>query len=83
MTSTWTLPASLDRILEVAAERTPQSGLAIIDRRGNADRRTYPELLDAVNARAGRLAARGLQVGEVVLISPFVIKNKKSRKETK
>ena len=57
-------------LLERAASAHPERGISIYDARGRrAVRRGYPEVLEAVHARAAKLAARGLCEGDVALLS--------------
>ena len=65
----WDLPPRVDALLAETAARRPERGIALLDRRGRSDRRSYPALLDAVRQRAGRLAGRGLGPGDVLLVS--------------
>ncbi len=62
--------AGLGGLLERAALHFPERGIAVFDGRGRShERRTYPELLRAAQAAAGRWAALGLVPGERVLIA--------------
>ncbi len=61
-----TLPAALRR----AAAHFPERGIAILDGRGRShERRTYPELLRAVERAAGAYAALGVVPGDRVLVA--------------
>jgi acyl-CoA synthetase (AMP-forming)/AMP-acid ligase II len=60
--------ATLSELLERAARRHPERGVALFDRRGRAcERRRYPELLAAARLAAGRWAALGVEPGDRVL----------------
>ena len=59
--------ASLPELLERAAKRHPERGVALFDRRArNCERRSYPELLAAARQSAGRWAALGVEPGDRV-----------------
>ncbi|MEE8522403.1 MAG: AMP-binding protein [Thermoanaerobaculia bacterium] len=62
-------PTSLPEILERAAVHFPERGVAIFDGRGKScERRTYPEMLAAVGAAAGRWTALGVEPGDRVVV---------------
>ncbi len=51
------------------ARDVPDAAVAVLDRRGAADARTYAEVLRAARARAARYAALGVGEGDVVLVA--------------
>lgn len=62
--------AGLPGLLERAARHFPERGIAVFDGRGRShERRTYPELLRAARAAAGKWSALGILPGERVLIA--------------
>ncbi len=62
-------PRTLPDVLRHAARHYPERGVAIFDGRGrHHERRTYPEMLAAVEQAAGRWAALGVEPGERVLV---------------
>ena len=63
------LPASLPEALVRAAAERPDRGVTIAQSRKNADRKTFPEILQLVQGGAGRLAAAGVGRGDRVLVS--------------
>ena len=64
-----TLPDSLPQLLERAARRHPERGVALFDRRARShERRSYPELLASARAAAGRWAGLGLEPGDRVFL---------------
>ena len=63
-------PQTLPEALERAAKHFPARGIAVFAGRGSRHvRRTYPEILAAARATAGRWAALGVVPGDRVLIS--------------
>ena len=61
--------ATLLDAFEIAAAQAPTHGITIYDRRGqNAEKRTYPQVLEMAQRGAARLAAAGINVGERVLV---------------
>ncbi len=61
---------ALTQILEQVAEDAPHRGIAVYDRRGqNAERRTYPEIVELARGRAARLAAAGVSRGDRLLLA--------------
>lgn len=63
-------PATLPAALRRAARHFSERGIAILDGRGRShERRTYPELLRAVEHAAGAFAALGLRPGDRVLVA--------------
>jgi acyl-CoA synthetase (AMP-forming)/AMP-acid ligase II len=61
---------TLNQALAHTARTRPERGIAIYDRRGrNAERRTYPELVELARQRAGRLAASGVTPGDRILLA--------------
>ena len=62
--------AGLTGLLERAALHFPDRGVAVFDGRGRSyERRTYPDLLRAARAAAGKWAALGVAPGERVLVA--------------
>ena len=62
--------ATLPEALERAARDYPQRGIAIFDGRGRqAERRTYPELLEVARRHAARFAGLGIEPGEPVIVA--------------
>jgi fatty-acyl-CoA synthase len=60
---------TLPQALTASAQRVPGRGIAILDRRGqNAERRTYPQILDMARTGAARLAAAGIAAGDRLLL---------------
>jgi acyl-CoA synthetase (AMP-forming)/AMP-acid ligase II len=60
-----TLPA----IVRGAVERHPERGIYLVDRRGTHEFRTYEQLADAAGRVGDALAARGVGLGDRVLVS--------------
>ena len=62
--------AGLPGLLARAARQFPERGVAIFDGRGRSyERRTYPEILRAALAAAGKWAALGVAPGDRVLVA--------------
>ncbi len=60
---------TLIRALELSARHSDERGICIFDRRGqHAERRTYPQILDAAKDRAARLAGAGVQPQDRILV---------------
>lgn len=64
------LPETLPACLRRAAVRFPERGIAIFDGRGRrSERRTFVEILAAVQLAAGRWQAAGVKPGDPVLLA--------------
>ena len=62
-------PETLLEALQRAASVWPQRGITLIDSRGRVEgRRTWPFLLEEIEAAAGRLATLGVRPGDRILV---------------
>lgn len=61
--------ATLLDAFEIAASVAPHHGITLYDRRGqNAEKHTYPQVLDMAKRGAARIAAAGISAGDRVLV---------------